>query len=114
MPHLGLGLIAAYCAASVWAAIIINEHATDWILGDAPLLLLSPALGWFGKRWSLGIFAFVPVLVALPWGYPEDFPGSDAITLAAGELWHVPVYLTLIWIGVGLQGRQERRRTVQP
>jgi hypothetical protein len=108
-------LVLGYVAAALWAAIILNVHDKYWLWAVLPTLVLSPILGWrLGKGAAsvalLPVLAFLPGVVAIPFGYSEDYVGSEAMLIPFSQFFAGVFYFLLMLVGVGLRWWREGRR----
>jgi hypothetical protein len=104
--------IGAYIASLMAAFAILNADYTDWVPALALVIVGGLILGRVTDFWtSAALVPLAPVL-ALPFGYAEEYLGSDAPQIWFAGLILTPILMAAIIAGVGLRKlRQARIRT---
>lgn len=76
-----------------------------------PLWLATAlCLGWITRSpWSV-LLPFLAIPIAVPFGYPEDYPGHDPLPLWFGVLMGAPLQALVVALGVGGRYMYERTR----
>jgi hypothetical protein len=101
--------ISLFLAASSWGAQKINANMdNNWWLAAAPIILAAFIAGAVTRSyWSLWL-SVVPMFLAMPYGYADEYSNSDSIQVFIVELFYAPVYLAAILAGVVIGRRLSR------
>lgn len=114
MRYTGKIALVAYTALSaLWVYWVLDRQLTfgselaDWVM-ILSVAAVHVALGYtVGRRWAL-LLPLIPVLIAVPLGYPATNKG-EPLPIWIGLLYFVPFAIALVAIGIGGRRLLERR-----
>lgn len=94
--------------AALFSVIWINANDQSWWWGEVPLLAACLLVGWGMRSWAAVPLALVPVFLAIPFGYPNDYVGEDPLPIWRVELIFSAIYGLLIVAGMAARRINEK------
>jgi hypothetical protein len=73
-----IALLLIYMAATVAAVVLANANTENSGVAIAIWWVASVVLGWGSRAPALALLAFLAIPMAIPFGYVNNYLGSDA------------------------------------
>lgn len=102
-------LIGVYLAALLVGLLLFNVDAENNWVALGIWCIVSAVVGWSLARWSTAILPFASLPMALPFGYADEYLGSDA-----PYVWWFALVASVIAAGVVLTTTGARKLYVSP
>jgi len=96
-----VAIIGTYVAVLLGIVVAVNADAAN---GNTALLVWSVAslaLGWTIRHPLTMILPFLAIPIAAPFGYAEEWQGSDAPLLYLGMAFQAPAQALVVSLGFG-------------
>ncbi len=96
-----VAIIGTYVAILLGMVVAVNADAAN---GNTALLVWSVAslvLGWTIRHPLTMILPFLAIPIAVPFGYAEEWQGSDAPLLYLGMAFQAPFQALVVSLGLG-------------
>lgn len=96
-----VAVVGIYVAFLVGMIVVLNADAGN---GGTALLVwtvASFALGWLARQPLVAILPLLVIPIAVPFGYADEWVGSDAPLLYLGVAFQAPIQAVVVALGFG-------------
>jgi hypothetical protein len=107
-----LALVAFLAITTGALALAKWEGAFGWAF--VVIIVAAFGLGWQTRSWVALLVCLAPMLLALPFGYAEEYSGSEAPLVWIFGAFTAPAYALAIALGNLARRSRERRTTDRP
>ncbi len=95
--------VAAYVVATVMVIVSLNADAQNYRLAYTVWPAASLTLGWLTRRATAALLPLIALPIAVPFGFAEEWLGSDA-----PMVWWIVLFASPIAVAAALAGLSGR------